>query len=87
MSTCLEVFHSYYTGKTQHRKLTWVHSLGTATVAARLKKKHDVIVNTLQGLILLLFADFSDPKPSHTVESLQRALGGKQKVDFLFIFK
>uniref|UniRef100_A0A7S1G733 Cullin family profile domain-containing protein n=1 Tax=Bicosoecida sp. CB-2014 TaxID=1486930 RepID=A0A7S1G733_9STRA len=55
MATCLETFEAYYKVKTSHRKLSWVHSLGTATLKATYKKGYELQVTTLQAVVLLLF--------------------------------
>eukprot|EP00931_Biecheleriopsis_adriatica_P086206 TRINITY_DN60919_c0_g1_i1.p1 TRINITY_DN60919_c0_g1~~TRINITY_DN60919_c0_g1_i1.p1 ORF type:complete len:756 (+),score=201.17 TRINITY_DN60919_c0_g1_i1:113-2380(+) len=56
MQKAIQVFSNYYNGKTQHRRLQWIHSLGQATIAAKLNgRRHDLIVNSYQALILLLY--------------------------------
>ncbi|KAF4714384.1 hypothetical protein FOZ63_031378, partial [Perkinsus olseni] len=56
MTRCLNVFTDFYNGRTQHRKLSWIHTLGQAVVGARFgARKHDLNCSTLQALILLLF--------------------------------
>ncbi|CAK9036814.1 unnamed protein product [Durusdinium trenchii] len=56
MQKAIQVFSNYYNGKTQHRRLQWIHHLGQATIAAKLNgRRHDLIVNSYQALILLLF--------------------------------
>jgi len=56
MQKAIQVFHNFYNGRTQHRRLQWIHILGQATIAAKLNnRRHDLIVNTYQALILLLF--------------------------------
>jgi len=57
---CIETFKSFYDGRTSHRRLRWVHSLGSATVLGSFTpggkpKKHDLMVSTYQACILLLF--------------------------------
>eukprot|EP00927_Polykrikos_kofoidii_P041123 TRINITY_DN3503_c0_g2_i1.p1 TRINITY_DN3503_c0_g2~~TRINITY_DN3503_c0_g2_i1.p1 ORF type:complete len:760 (+),score=180.57 TRINITY_DN3503_c0_g2_i1:98-2377(+) len=57
MQKAIQVFHNFYNGRTQHRRLQWIHSLGQATIAAKLNnRRHDLIVNSYQALILLLFS-------------------------------
>lgn len=57
MQKAIQTFHNFYNGRTQHRRLQWIHSLGQATLAAKLNnRRHDLIVNTYQALILLLFS-------------------------------
>jgi len=56
MQRCLGLFQEFYAAGTEHRRLQWIHSLGQATVSAKINnRRHDLIVNTYQALILLLF--------------------------------
>jgi len=60
MLACIETFKSFYDTRTSHRRLRWVHSLGSATVLGAFSpsgkaKKHDLMVSTYQACILLLF--------------------------------
>jgi len=56
MQRCTGIFQEFYAAGTEHRRLQWIHSLGQATVAAKINnRRHDLIVNTYQALILLLF--------------------------------
>lgn len=55
LTQCISAFENFYTSQTQHRKLTWVNSLGTALVAAQLQKRQDLICNTMQATLLLRF--------------------------------
>jgi len=72
MQKAIQVFHNFYNGRTQHRRLQWIHSLGQATVAAKLNnRRHDLIVNSYQALILLLFTG----KESHDLSFIQNAIG------------
>jgi len=65
MQKAIQTFHNFYNGRTQHRRLQWVHMLGQATIAAKLNnRRHDLIVNTYQALILLLFT--KDPKSAES---------------------
>lgn len=57
MQKAISVFHNFYNGRTQHRRLQWIHTLGQATILAKMGgRRHDLIVNTHQALILLLFS-------------------------------
>ena len=64
----LTLFKEFYSKRTQHRRLQWIHSLGTATVASRFpgEKRFDLVMNTYQAVILLLFNDHQ----SLTVEQI-----------------
>lgn len=56
MSKCMDVFKEWHDAKHQNRRLTWVHSLGNATVRATYgKKSYDLQVTTLQAVVLNLF--------------------------------
>eukprot|EP00439_Symbiodinium_sp_Y106_P040398 s4546_g4.t4 len=72
MQKAINVFSNYYNGKTQHRRLQWIHSLGQATIAAKLNgRRHDLIVNSYQALILLLFTR----DESHNLSFIQNSTG------------
>mmetsp|Transcript_8195 Transcript_8195/g.26051 ORF Transcript_8195/g.26051 Transcript_8195/m.26051 type:complete len:755 (+) Transcript_8195:75-2339(+) len=72
MQKAIQVFHNFYNGRTQHRRLQWIHSLGQATIAAKLNgRRHDLIVNSYQALILLLFTK----DESHDLSFIQRSTG------------
>eukprot|EP00929_Paragymnodinium_shiwhaense_P111801 TRINITY_DN80084_c0_g1_i1.p1 TRINITY_DN80084_c0_g1~~TRINITY_DN80084_c0_g1_i1.p1 ORF type:complete len:756 (+),score=239.54 TRINITY_DN80084_c0_g1_i1:109-2376(+) len=72
MQKAIQVFHNFYNGRTQHRRLQWIHSLGQATIAAKLfNRRHDLIVNTYQALVLLLFTK----DETHNVSFIQNATG------------
>merc|ERR1711933_148305 len=61
-----------YNGRTQHRRLQWIHSLGQATIAAKLNnRRHDLIVNSYQALILLLFVK----DETHDLTFIQNSTG------------
>lgn len=56
MNKCLDVFKEWHDVKHQKRRLTWVHSLGNATVRAVYgKKSYDLQVATLQAVVLDAF--------------------------------
>ena len=60
MLACIETFKTFYNARNSHRRLRWVHSLGSATVLGSFSpngksKKHDLMVSTYQACILLLF--------------------------------
>ncbi|GMI76049.1 cullin 1, AUXIN RESISTANT 6, INCURVATA 13 [Hibiscus trionum] len=53
---CVEVFKGFYETKTKHRKLTWIHSLGTCHLNGKFKPKQiELIVSIYQAAVLLLF--------------------------------
>ncbi|KFH11914.1 cullin family protein [Toxoplasma gondii MAS] len=55
MQLCQTVFEKFYASQTQHRRVTWIPALGTASVSAMFQKRHDFICNTYQACVLLLF--------------------------------
>merc|ERR1712185_312302 len=60
MTQCIDTFKAFYDGRTRHRRLRWMHILGSATVLGSFSpngksKKHDLMVSTYQACILLLF--------------------------------
>eukprot|EP00435_Cladocopium_sp_Y103_P068811 s9_g32.t1 len=72
MQKAIQVFSNYYNGKTQHRRLQWIHHLGQATIAAKLNgRRHDLIVNSYQALILLLFTR----DEGHNLSFIQNSTG------------
>eukprot|EP00746_Dinoflagellata_sp_MGD_P069962 gnl/MRDRNA2_/MRDRNA2_28620_c0_seq1.p1 gnl/MRDRNA2_/MRDRNA2_28620_c0~~gnl/MRDRNA2_/MRDRNA2_28620_c0_seq1.p1 ORF type:complete len:754 (+),score=149.93 gnl/MRDRNA2_/MRDRNA2_28620_c0_seq1:93-2354(+) len=72
MQKAIQVFHNFYNGRTQHRRLQWIHFLGQATVAAKLNnRRHDLIVNTYQALVLLLFIK----DEAHTCSFIANSVG------------
>jgi cullin 1 len=72
MQKAIQCFHNFYNGRTQHRRLQWIHSLGQATIAAKLNsRRHDLIVNSYQALILLLFTK----DETHDISFIQNATG------------
>lgn len=59
---CTRVFKDYYDKKNSKRRLSWMYSLGTATVKASWTnhgktKSYDFMLNTLQAFVLLAFND------------------------------
>mmetsp|Transcript_49470 Transcript_49470/g.59897 ORF Transcript_49470/g.59897 Transcript_49470/m.59897 type:complete len:744 (-) Transcript_49470:240-2471(-) len=56
MSKCMDVFKDWHDNKHAKRKLTWVFSLGNATVRAKFGNKfYDLQVSTLQAVALNTF--------------------------------
>lgn len=73
MQRGLDNFKEFYANRTQHRKLQWIHSLGTVTVAARFppdNRRYDLVMNTYQALILDLF----NAESEMTVEEIAKKL-------------
>lgn len=72
MQKAIQVFHNFYNGRTQHRRLQWIHALGQASIQGKLNnRRHDLIVNSYQALILLLFLK----DETHDLAFLQNATG------------
>ncbi|CDJ65768.1 cullin family protein, putative [Eimeria necatrix] len=67
LAQCVNAFEQFYTSQTQHRKLTWVNSLGTALVAAQLQNRQDLICNTMQAALLLRFNRKQDDGCGRTI--------------------
>jgi len=72
---CIETFKGFYDQRTSHRRLRWVHSLGSATVLGKFSpagktKYHDLMVSTYQACILLCF----NTQDSISFEDLQKQL-------------
>lgn len=63
MQRCMDVYTAFYNTQTKHRKLTWVHSLGRATVKGQFKQTYDFEVTTLQAIVLLLFNQQNQGQP------------------------
>ncbi|KAL7437071.1 hypothetical protein ACHAXM_007132 [Skeletonema potamos] len=71
MQKCMEVFKEWHDAKHQKRRLTWVHSLGNATVRATFgKKSYDLQVTTLQAIVLNSFNDGKTYEFNELKESL-----------------
>jgi cullin 1 len=75
MLQCIETFKAFYDGRTSHRRLRWVHSLGSATVLGSFSpnaksKKHDLMVSTYQACILLIFNE----QDSYSFNDMQQML-------------
>jgi cullin 1 len=49
MLRCTQVFKDYYDMKTNHRRLTWTHSLGSVIIKGNWKKPIDIEGTTLQA--------------------------------------
>jgi len=60
LQRCISIFQEFYSSRTKHRRLQWVHSLGSALVTSQFSKKHDLSCNTYQACLLLLF---NNPEP------------------------
>lgn len=71
MTKCLDMFKEWHDVTHTKRKLTWVHSLGNATVRATFgKKSYDFQVTTLQAVALNAFNDGA----TYGLEELQKSL-------------
>ena len=72
---CIETFKGFYDHRTSHRRLRWVHSLGSAIMLGKFTpagktKYHDLMVSTYQACILLCF----NTQDSISFEDLQKQL-------------
>jgi len=53
---CVDTFTRFYESRTSHRKLKWIHTLGTCTVIGRFEPKPiELVISTYQACILMLF--------------------------------
>lgn len=82
LSQCVDVFQSFYAKQTDHRKLTWVHSLGNALVKANFKAPCELQVTTLQTLALLAFNGVPEGE-FLSFSELSAKLGGKLEQDVM----
>lgn len=81
LQNCIEVFRQYYENDPQksHRKLTWIHSLGSASVKATFKgKSYDLQVHILQAIVLNIFNE-----PNQESTGVQDDNGGKRSFEDL----
>lgn len=54
----IEVFKDFYSSRAQHRKLTWIYSLGQCQVQSKFDSKTmELILSTFQAAVLMLFND------------------------------
>jgi len=71
MTKCIDIFKSWHDQKHQQRKLSWVFSLGNATVRANFgKKTYDIHVTTLQAVALEALNDGKTMQFSELLEIL-----------------
>lgn len=80
---CADVFAAYYAAKKEHRKLTWVHSQGTATVRGLYGKDgagrdtvYEFQLTTLQAVALALFNE----RDRMGLDEVREALGSDLEV-------
>lgn len=66
----MQAFTKYYDSRTAHRKLRWIHSLGTATLVANFNKRHEFVLSTYQAMVLLYF----NTVESATLKQLEEAI-------------
>eukprot|EP00960_Hanusia_phi_P022722 671639-Hanusia_phi.AAC.1 len=53
---CVDKFTQFYESRTSHRKLKWIHTLGTCVVLGRFDPKPiDLVISTYQACILMLY--------------------------------
>uniref|UniRef100_A0A0D9Y8K8 Cullin family profile domain-containing protein n=1 Tax=Oryza glumipatula TaxID=40148 RepID=A0A0D9Y8K8_9ORYZ len=72
MVKCVEVFKEYYRSDKQHRKLTWIFSLGNCVVIGNFDAKPvEFVLNTYQAALLLLFNEADKLSYSDIVSQLK----------------
>lgn len=68
----IEVFKDFYSSRAQHRKLTWIYSLGQCQVQSKFDSKTmELILSTFQAAVLMLFNDHSTLKFEEMQSKLQ----------------
>ena len=80
MSECMDVFKEWHDNKHQKRKLTWMFSLGNASVRATFgKKSYDLQVTTLQAIALTpsTMAPLSTSRNSRSVSTWKRPFSSR----------
>ncbi|KAF0918054.1 hypothetical protein E2562_021744 [Oryza meyeriana var. granulata] len=72
MVKCVEVFKKHYQSYNQHRKLTWIFSLGNCIVIGNFDAKPvEFVLNTYQAALLMLFNDADKLSYSEIVSQLK----------------
>ena len=82
---CTRVFEAFYDKVTDHRKLAWLHTQGTASLKATFKpgSSYEIQLTTLQALALVMFndADYAaGGDPFLSFEQLNERLGKEPEV-------
>lgn len=71
LANCVQEFTKFYETRTSHRRLRWVHTLGTATLVGHFDaKKIELVVSTYQACILMLF----NGQKSYTMSEIFQAV-------------
>lgn len=73
MLTCIKAFQQFYESKTNHRRVTWMHSLGHVSLKGIFgngKNIYEIQVTTLQAIVLLYFSNPLENKEPKSMESL-----------------
>jgi cullin 1 len=71
LACCVQEFTKFYETRTSHRRLRWVHTLGTAHLVGHFDaKKIDLVVSTYQACILMLF----NGQNSYTMSEILQAV-------------
>jgi cullin 1 len=82
-SRCVQVYQKFYETVTDHRKLTWLNTQGTASVKATFKPSSiiELQLSTLQAIALQIFNEIQpNMDPWITFEQLNERLGKDQDV-------
>lgn len=73
MSEGISVFSQWYTARFNHRLLKWVYTLGDVTIVGSYeKKKYNIVLTTIQGLVLM---SFSGDSSVQSFEDVKQRLG------------
>ena len=71
------MYTDWYVNKNSYRQLSWIHSLGEITLLGRYgKKSYDIMLTTIQGIVLLLFSEVSQEL---TIEDIVQRSGVSDK--------
>ncbi|CAJ2648966.1 unnamed protein product [Trifolium pratense] len=83
MVKCVEVFKGFYETRTEHRKLTWIYSMGTCDIIGKFDSKTiELVISTHQAAALLLF-NLAD-KLSYSEIKTQLSLADEDLVPLLY---
>ena len=84
MRGCVSMFEAYYTETASHKRLKWVHSLGTVAMTCKYPdgeggrlKSYEAGMTTFQAIALLLF----NSRDAMTVQEIHTSLGGENGVE------
>ena len=71
MSSCVELFTKYFKKTTNQKVLSWMFSLGTVTMKARMKRTYTLTLSTLQAIALIYPNDRNAPRAIQELQESQ----------------